>query len=173
MQAMEAVGLPSLVVNCAYPDAVNPALATVGRAPLIGIGNIANNEPALRRAIADVLEVQLSDVSVWMVMHHYVSHRIHRHGSAGGAPFHFSYQTGAEDSAVQAPSERLFPLLATRYRREIAESGRLIPAASAVALVSALLGTEGAPSTRSEPVWISRRLSSRGQSRGDEGRCAA
>jgi len=141
MKAIQRSDLQTLVVNCAYPDAVNPALAAVGRAPLVGIGNLANNEPAIRRAIADELAVEFSDISVWMVMHHFVSHRIHRLGNAGGAPFHLSYRIRSDERAGEVPAERLFSLVASRYRREHVEGGKQIPAASAVALVSALLGS--------------------------------
>ncbi len=141
MKVLKALALPALVVNCAYPDAVNPALASVGRAPLIGIGNIANNEPALRRAIADELKIDVSAVSLWMVMHHYVSHRIHRHGDAGGAPFYFSYEVDSGERGSEVKTEHLFSLIASRYRREHAHAGKQLPAASAVALVTALLGS--------------------------------
>ena len=141
MKAIQQSDLQTFVVNCAYPDAVNPALTAVDRAPLIGIGNLANNEPAIRRAIADELAVEFSDVSLSMVMHHFVSHRIHRLGDAGGAPFYLSYRIGSGERAGEVPAERLFSLIASRYRREHAEGGKQIPAASAVALISALLGS--------------------------------
>ena len=136
MRAVADSGLSTVVINCAYPDAVNPALAGVGRAPLAGSGNVANNEPAIRRAIADETGVPLVEVTVRMVMHHVVSHRIHRLGDAGGAPFHLWSRPGG------IPPERLFRLLATRYRREHGDTGRMLAAASTVALVSALLGDD-------------------------------
>lgn len=141
MQAIKIAGRNAIVINCAYPDAVNPALAAIGAAPLIGTGNIANNEPAIRCAIADELAVDPSEVSLSMVMHHYVSHRIHRMGSAGGAPFHLSFRVGSRDRTKEIDPERLFALMATRYRREHREAGKLLPAGSTVALVNALLGS--------------------------------
>lgn len=141
MQAIELSGVTSLVVNCAYPDAVNPALAALGRAPLIGAGNIANNEPAIRQAIADDLSVNVSDVSVQMIMHHVVSHRIHSAGDAGGAPFHLSFKIGSTKPGRLTSTDEVFALLASRYRRHHPDAGRQIPALATVALVSALLGS--------------------------------
>jgi hypothetical protein len=41
MQARQALGLRCPVINCSYPDATNPMLATAGLAPSAGIGNVA------------------------------------------------------------------------------------------------------------------------------------
>lgn len=41
MQALRALGMECPVVNCSYPDATHPILATEGLAPTIGIGNVA------------------------------------------------------------------------------------------------------------------------------------
>ena len=140
MRAIEHSGFAIDVVNCAYPDAVNPALATVGRSPLIGSGNIANNDPAIRLAIASLIAVEPKDISLSMVMHHYVSHRIHRFGNASGAPFHLSYQIGTCNSDRHISPDRLFELAASRYRRYQSDGDRQIPAASTVSLVKALIG---------------------------------
>ncbi|HZN76579.1 MAG TPA: NAD-dependent epimerase/dehydratase family protein [Micromonosporaceae bacterium] len=137
MRAVHLAGVDSAVVNCAYPDAVDPALAGAGRAPLVGTGNVGNNEPAIRCALADRFGVPVEDVTVWMVMHHAVSHRIHRLGTAGGAPFHLSATVGG--SAVDVDSGSLFAELATRYRRGNGVDGRLMAAASTVAVTIALL----------------------------------
>ncbi len=140
MRAVEQSGLSLLVVNVAYPDAVNPALESAGRGPLIGAGNIANNEPGIRRTISDELFVDPSEVSIWMVMHHFVSHRIHSAGDAGGAPFHLSYQVGRGENSQDLPAERVFSLLASRYRRQSRRWGTLVAASSVVALTWALIG---------------------------------
>jgi hypothetical protein len=142
IRAVHEAGVDSTVVNCAYPDAVNPALAGAShlrtpdlRTPLLGAGNVANNEPAIRHAIAEEAGAPVAEVAVRMVMHHAVSHRIHRLGTAGGAPFHLS--ATASGTAVEVDAERLFQRLATRYRRDNGVDGRLMAAASTVAVTLA------------------------------------
>jgi len=139
MKALELADVSPVVINCAYPDAVNAALATVGPFPILGAGNLANNEPALRRAIGDLTATEVSDVSIEMIMHHYVSHRIHRCGDAGGAPFFLSYTINNHIGDQVAPIDSIFGQLASRYRRDVGGENRLIPAASTVALVASLL----------------------------------
>lgn len=143
MQAVKTAAIGAQVINCAYPDAVNPALATVGLQPLTGIGNVANNVPALRLAIADALSVAFSAVSVDLVMHHYVSHRIHRRGDAGGAPYHVSYCVDAPADRLRVTSDELFGRLAARYRRATGSDDRLMPAESALALIAELCDGRG------------------------------
>ena len=58
MQAVRLAESRAIVVNAAYPDAVGPALATVGLAPHIGIGNIANVVPGITWAAAQQLRAR-------------------------------------------------------------------------------------------------------------------
>jgi hypothetical protein len=54
MQAVRLSGLQASVkvLNAMYTDVVHPILGKVGLAPTIGIGDLANNIPALRLSIA-------------------------------------------------------------------------------------------------------------------------
>jgi hypothetical protein len=146
MESAALAGVDSHVINCAYPDAVNSCLDAVGRAPLVGAGNIANNAPAIRRVIADILEVDPNAIELTMVMHHFVSHRIHRHGDSGGAPFHLSWRLNCPNGEVgdlkDLEPAQILPRLASSYRRSGGADGRLMPAAAAVSIVSALIGSE-------------------------------
>jgi hypothetical protein len=62
MSAIEEVGLGTPVINCAFPDAVNPMVAGAGRAPLCGIGNVG----MLHR----VLATRLPGADVRVTAHH-------------------------------------------------------------------------------------------------------
>jgi hypothetical protein len=149
MQAVARSGHAARVVNVAYPDAVNPLLAGVGLAPWIGAGNIANNVPGLRRVIAGRLGCAAGDVDLRLVMHHAVSHRIHRLGTAAGAPFHLSVRLAGEDVTARIDPEAVFAELATAWRRPGGATGQLMAAASAVALVEAML--RGTPAVLHAP----------------------
>jgi hypothetical protein len=141
MQAVARSGQAIRVVNASYPDVVNPLLAGAGLAPWIGAGNLANNVPGLRRVLADRLACPLDEVDVRLVMQHAVSHRIHRHGTAGGAPFHLTALRGGEDVTAQIDPEDLFRDLATAWRRPGGAAGQLMTAASSVALLQAMTST--------------------------------
>ncbi len=140
MQAVARSGHATRVVNAVYPDAVNPLLAGVGLAPWVGAGNLANNVPGLRRALARQLARQLDEVDVRLVMHHAVSARIHRRGTADGAPYHLTALCGGEDVTARADPEALFRELATAWRRPGGATGQLMAAASSAALLGAMTG---------------------------------
>jgi hypothetical protein len=140
MQAVARSGHAIRVVNAVYPDAVNPLLAGVGLAPWIGAGNLANNVPGLRRALAAQLARPLDEVDVRLVMHHAVSTRIHRRGTADGAPYHLAARCGGEDVTARVDPEALFRELATAWRRPGGATGQLMAAASAAALLEAMTG---------------------------------
>ncbi len=140
MQAVARSGNAIRVVNAVYPDAVNPLLAGVGLAPWIGAGNLANNVPGLRRALAGQLGRPLDEVDVRLVMHHAVSTRIHRRGTAGGAPYHLTALLGGEDVTARVDPEALFRELAAAWRRPGGATGQLMAAASSAALLQAMTG---------------------------------
>lgn len=150
MQAVARSGHATRVVVASYPDAVNPLLAGAGLAPWIGAGNIANNVPGLVRAIAGRLGCAAAAVELRLVMHHAVSHRIHRRGTAGGAPFHLAVRVGGEDVTARVDPEAVFSDLATAWRRPGGTTGQLMAAASAAALIRAML--DGAPAVVHAPA---------------------
>jgi hypothetical protein len=138
MQAVRMSGTQAMVVNAAFPDAVNPALAADHMSPHVGIGNLANNVPALRCAIAEDLGVPPDQVDVRFVAHHFVSHRLSRAGDTGGAPFDLSATVGSERVAAIDP-QALFKALPTRYPRTGGMTGQAMTVASALSVLEPLV----------------------------------
>ena len=59
-------------------------IATVGLAPYVGAGNIANTIPTMRRAAAFLLGQSVESVDVRFVAHHFVGNYIASYGETGG-----------------------------------------------------------------------------------------
>jgi hypothetical protein len=131
MQAVSQTGLPIKVLNASYPDVINTVLNRVNMAPLTGIGNIANNIPALRASIALKLQQPLEQVDVRFVAAYSLNHRISRQGDAGDIPFHLTALVNGEDVTHLLDRDTVFDLLPTRFNRSAKGGSQLITAASA------------------------------------------
>jgi hypothetical protein len=140
MQAVRLAESRAIVVNAAYPDAVGPALATLGLAPHIGIGNIANVVPGITWAAAQELHAHPSEIDVNLVAHHYFSHHVHRFGEAHGIPYGLTVFRDGEEQFVD--HEAVFARLADTLRRQGGKDGQQVTATSAARTVLALLGDE-------------------------------
>lgn len=140
MQAVRLAESRAIVVNAAYPDAVGPALATLGLAPHIGIGNIANVVPGITWAAAQELDAHPSEIDVNLVAHHYFSHHVHRFGEAHGIPYGLTVFRDGEEQFVD--HEAVFARLAATLRRQGGKDGQQVTATSAARTVSALLSDE-------------------------------
>jgi hypothetical protein len=140
MQAVRLAESRAIVVNAAYPDAVGPALATVGLAPHIGIGNIANVVPGITWAAAQELRAHPSEIDINLVCHHYFSHHVHRYGEALGIPYELAVFRNGEEAVVD--HEAIFARLATILRRQGGKDGQQVTATSAARTIWALLGHE-------------------------------
>jgi len=138
MQAVREASSDSVVVNAAFPDAVNPVLARNGLAPAIGIGNIANVVPALRIATAEALDVRPNDVEVRICGHHFVSYRLSRLGHSDGAPVFFHAAVNGGDVTGELDQAAIFKDLTSRQRRTGGVAGQPVTASSAVAILEAL-----------------------------------
>jgi hypothetical protein len=138
MQAVRMSGTSATVVNASFPDAVNPMLAADGLSPHLGIGNVANNVPALRCVIADDLGVDASRVGVRFVAHHFVSHRLSRAGDTGGARFDLSATVDDEPVTGLDPAA-IFKALPVQYRRTGGMTGQAMTVASALSALEPLL----------------------------------
>lgn len=138
MRAVRAASSTAIVVNAAFPDAVHPMLKPAGLSPHVGIGNVANPVPSLQVVAADRLGCAVRDVRVRFIAHHYVSHRVHRSGDAGGAPMDVSVFFGDEDVTTEVDPDTLFQPLLTRYRRTGGRDGQAMTAASALSVVEPL-----------------------------------
>jgi hypothetical protein len=140
MIAIKLANSDAIVVNAAYPDAVNPALRAVGMAPHTGIGNVANPTSGLRLVAAEMLNVPLDRLGVRFVAHHYISHRIGRNGDAGGAPFALRFDLDGSEVDLDALSaDRVFVKLADEGRRPPGVAGQAMTAASALSVILPLL----------------------------------
>ncbi|WP_418960761.1 hypothetical protein [Streptomyces tritici] len=141
MKAMEAVrqsGLRPVVVNAAYPDAVHPALRGAGLSPDLGIGNVANNVPGITAAVADELGRPVEAVEVRLVAHHYVSHRLSRHGDSGPADLGLGVRVDGQDVTDRLDVPALLKRLPERYRRTGGLPGQAMTAASALSVLEPL-----------------------------------
>lgn len=138
MRAIRACSTTVIVVNAAYPDAVHPALRGSGLSPDLGIGNVANNVPAIRAAVADRLNSRVQDIEVRMVAHHYVSHRLSRHGDTGNASLLLEIRRCGTVVDMVALDDVLGQL-PKAYRRTGGISGQAMTASSAVSVLSPLL----------------------------------
>ncbi|MGE2689000.1 hypothetical protein [Mycolicibacterium pulveris] len=140
MQAVRLAESRAIVVNAAYPDAVGPALATIGLAPHVGIGNIANVVPGITWAAAQELDAHPSEIDISLVCHHYFSHHVHRFGEAHGIPYRLAVSRDGEEVAVE--HDAIFARLAANLRRQGGKDGQQVTATSAARLIWALLGSE-------------------------------
>lgn len=138
MTAIRMAGIDPAVVNGAYPDAVNPALATVGLAPLVGVGNVMNVVPALRAAVALLLRAPVDTVRVRLVAHHYVSNRLPASGDTAGAPYALQILLQERDVTAELDLTEVFKLLPTEIRRTRGPDGMYVTASSAAAVLRAL-----------------------------------
>jgi hypothetical protein len=139
MTAIRQADLNPIVVNAAYPDAVNPTLATLGLAPTLGIGNVMNVVPAVRTAAALVLAAPVQTVQIRLIAHHYISNRLPEAGDSGGAPLHLSIYHDGREVTGQLDPARVFGLLPTEIRRTRGSAGMYVTASSAFAVLTALL----------------------------------
>ncbi len=73
--AWQSAGLKCAWVGAAYPDVVNAVLATVGPAPTVGCGNIAEAIPKILFAITEATGAPPSEVEVKLVAQHALEFR--------------------------------------------------------------------------------------------------
>src|SRR5262249_30704739 len=117
---------------------VNSTLGKVGLAPALGIGNVANTIPALRKSIASKLGAPLERTEVFFVAPHYVSYRVSRFGDTGGAPFHLTALVDGEDVTGSLDLSTVFDLFPTRLKRITGVAGQDMTAASAITVLDAV-----------------------------------
>ncbi|WP_428699465.1 saccharopine dehydrogenase NADP-binding domain-containing protein [Stappia sp.] len=143
MRAMRAAGSSVPVVNASFPDAVNPALATVGLAPLVGGGNIANIVPTLTRAAARQLGRERTDLDLVFVAHHVACNAISSNGSPGTAPYWLRVMDGDREVTDDLDHTALFASVTGEFRRVRGITGQIVAASGVAAVVSALARTDG------------------------------
>ncbi|WP_426374265.1 hypothetical protein ACN9MI_19740 [Rhodococcoides fascians] len=135
-----ASGSQAVLVNCGFPDAVNPILAAVhGSCRALGAGNASNLIPALRFACARLWEIDPRQVEILLAAQHYVSHRVPRYGDSGGAPMLLgAFVSCCEYRSVEG--DDLLTVLhdvATTGRRRGGINGQFLTASSVLSVVAA------------------------------------
>ncbi|WP_285424481.1 hypothetical protein [Pseudomonas sp. efr-133-TYG-103a] len=141
MRAVKQSCPKALVVNAAYPDAVNAVLYKVGMAPDVGIGNIANLVPATRCAIARLSGSDPVKVCVKLVGHHYFSQYVPRFGLPVDAPEQgcsLSYWIDGHEYTDEWSEEVIFGCVADEFRRLGGVDAHYLTAMSAVAVLENL-----------------------------------
>ncbi|TDV45075.1 hypothetical protein EC919_113111 [Pseudomonas graminis] len=141
MRAVKQSCPKSLVINAAFPDAVNPILYKVGMAPDVGIGNIANLIPATRSAIARLAGCLPAQVCAKLVGHHYFSHSVPRHGLPPqrlDASFNLTYWIDGEERTGELSAEAIFACVAREFSRLGGVDGQYLTAMSAVTVLENL-----------------------------------
>ena len=162
MQAVKASGIAAITVNAAFPDAVNPILSRVGLAPDIGVGNVANLIPAVRCAIARLLECAPVDVQVRLYAQHFFSHYVPRGGLPPRASYRLLYEVTDRPVLPRLPAESVFSTVKSEFRRLGGIDGQFLTACSAVTVIEGLFsltpvrvhapGPQGLPG--GYPVWL-------------------
>lgn len=70
MKAVKMAGIETHVITTAFPDATNPVLGKVGLAPTIGVGNLDNFIPGMRKLVAQKMGVPEPAVTLYLIGHH-------------------------------------------------------------------------------------------------------
>jgi len=139
MQAIQKTGLSPKVINATYPDVIHPVLNKIGLTPTTGIGDLANNIPALRKSIALKLSEPLEQIEIRFVAQHQVSYRISRQGHADSVPFHLTALVRGQDVTHLLNMEKIFDLLPTTLKRSGGPIGNLMTAASATTIFEGMV----------------------------------
>lgn len=138
MRTVMQSGLKSLVINAAYPDAVNTVLYKIGMAPLMGVGSIANLVPATRSAIARLAGVEPLRVRVKLLGQRFFSHYVTRAGLPPGGNFDLTYWIDGAECTDEFQPQQIFASVARHFQRLGGINGHYLTAMSAVSVVESL-----------------------------------
>ncbi|WP_296262467.1 MULTISPECIES: hypothetical protein [unclassified Pseudomonas] len=141
MRAVVQARLKPLVVNAAFPDAVNAVLYKVGMAPTVGVGNIANLVPATRCAIAQLAGCEPLQVRVKLIGQHFFSHFVPRRGLPEEANFSLSYWIDGQDCTDYYDPGDIFSSVSQQFRRLGGVDGQYLTAMSAISVVENLFAS--------------------------------
>ena len=139
MQAVKKSGIKTHVVNAAFPDVVNPALAKIGLTPTVGIGNIDNLVPSLRLAAARTFKVPLRSVAVYMVAPHFVSYYAGRFGNSGGAPYYLKVMVDDKDMTPKMNKDEFLSSVVNLAKRPGSIQAHPVVASSVCKIVMGIL----------------------------------
>ena len=139
MQAVKKSGIRTHVVNAAFPDLVNPALAKIGLAPTVGIGNIDNIVSSFRMVASDMFRVPLRTVTVYAILPHFVSYYAARYGNSGGAPYHLKVTVDDRDVTPEINMDEFFANLTTVAKRPGSLQAHPVVASSVCKIIMGIL----------------------------------
>ena len=138
MQAIQMTGLYPVVLNAIYPDVVGPVLQQVGLAPTTGIGDLANNVPALKHSLASYLQEVADSIDVRLIMARYVSYWMSRSWNED-APHHITALVNGQVLLYPLDWPSITNLLATKLKRVGGTTGLLMTAASAAIIFDGIV----------------------------------
>lgn len=136
MQAVRQVEEPPDVIDAPFPDFVNPALNTVGLAPLAGCGNADLISGLARLLVARARNVDPHDVHIYYIASHSVNESFLRTASPGRAPYYLRVYISGIDATKEVQAEDLLADAAKRMYGIPTESH---PASSGVKMIVSLL----------------------------------
>jgi hypothetical protein len=139
MQAVKKSGIKTHVVNAAFPDLVNPALAKIGLAPTVGIGNIDNLLCSLRIVGAKMFNVPLRSVTIYMVAPHFVSYFAGRYGNSGGAPYYLKVMVDDIDMTSKINRDEFLAKVLTWGKRPGSSQAHPVVASSVCKIIMGIL----------------------------------
>ncbi|WP_199200572.1 saccharopine dehydrogenase NADP-binding domain-containing protein [Alkalicaulis satelles] len=139
MLAVAASGSQASVINAAFPDVVNPALHSVGLAPLVGAGNIANLIPSLQRACEKIMGAPRDRLSLRFAAHHAACNEISSTGRPDPAPYALSLMLDGREASSDIQHSALFKSVVDDFRRVRGIAGQIVAASNVVAVAVALL----------------------------------
>ena len=132
MLAIEKSGINTMVVNGAYPDAVNPAISKVCQFPISGIGNGELVIPQIKKVVSEKLNVPMRSVSCLLVQHHYTEYWIVREGHEGGGRSYLKILVDGNDVTNEFDRENLWKDVIRLAKRPGRPDGHYIVASSAI-----------------------------------------
>jgi hypothetical protein len=138
MKAVRESGLHPQVVNGCYPDANNPALASIDLPPLCGIGNVARSVSIVRTAVADYLDLPPTMIDIRLYAEHYVGYQLLQCPSPELLPKALRVLRAGVDITDSLPIDAILREIPKRYPRVRGMAGQLLTATSAFNVLCAL-----------------------------------
>lgn len=143
MRAIRAADIDPIVVNSAYPDAVNVALARRGLGPSLGIGNGDLLVAPFRQLAAEQLDVSPERVGTCVVAHHFHAYNILMHGNTRGLDFYFKLTLDGEDVTGRFDRQVFLSSVPHKCGIPAAAAATWVVAASALRLLRAIMTGSG------------------------------
>jgi hypothetical protein len=138
MKAVKNSGIQTRVINSSYPDVTNPALHTMDLAPEVGIGNLANVVPVIRKAISLHENIAIDKLDIRAYGHHHFSYMLPSLGNAENLPYHLEIYYGDLNITKYLDFKNIFNLLPTKLKRTRGLEGMIMTAASAVNVIKGM-----------------------------------